>query len=71
MPQKKKRSRAAEARRVGKVMQAYELTEEAAGLIATTAEHLARTGDTGRCSKIQALEKIIRAGSRQLLEQAG
>lgn len=61
---KTSRNRSAEALARGNVLRAFELSAEADSIIDRAAEHLAET--TGRATKVQALEWLIRQGAKKI-----
>lgn len=67
MPKMKTRNRSQEALARGNVLRAFEISKEANTLIDRTAETLAV--DLGNCTRTQALERLIREGSRRLLKR--
>lgn len=60
-----KRNRATEARDRGKRLCMFEMSAEASALIDQVKEQLA--AQMGRCSRTQALERIVREGAKKIL----
>ncbi len=66
--EKPKRNRSAEALIVGRRLVAFEVTQEFDSLITQVAEAL-KDQMGGRCTRVQALEKMGREGAKKLLRK--
>lgn len=60
----KSRNRSAEARGQGRKLQSFILGAETDRAIERAIEHL--TGEIGRCSKVQALEWLVKQGATKI-----
>lgn len=63
----KKRNRSADALARGNVLVAFEIRQQTSALIDRAADAL-REGFGGRCTRVQALEKLIQEGAKKILK---